>query len=667
MDLPEVERPADLKEQLSQISFMAVKTEPTNFAGVLRVAECLKLWAEEAKKTYGPWASTFFLQSNQVVKGLRAGRPASQGLDRILRAILEADKSLALEIEKSGQPPPGTDVLVFAPESQAFPIAPTGGEDLMTVREADLPGLQDFLQEAPGHFTAIEDGLLRSNRMERWDPLQVYRPFHTLKSLFGYLGFPALGELSHQAENILEPYKRSGGKPTDAEVDRLLQALDLYRKQTALIRAGLSAGRIRRFVPPALFAPDADPVQSLTQAPAPVPSDVPGEEEKVLRIDAAGMDALMETMEEWITRLTLVRMKAQESPSFEPLEGDLDRMGKLARKLQDQMVSIRMVPIKALFARIGRVARDLSQRTGKPVRLELEGGATRLDKRLVDELWEPVLHLVRNAMDHGIESPEVRTLRGKKEPGGLWVKAWHQEGHFHISLRDNGQGLDHEKISRKARQLGWLEPGKDLEPSECQDLIFRPGFSTTDKASTVSGRGIGLDVVRRSLQGLRGSVELATVQGEGCLFILRIPLTVALLEGLLVRCGGGFFLIPLTQIDKFDLSTTDPAGKSDGEKPIPRVSLSQWLGISAEDPNHPLGIRIETPKGPVVLLVNEVLGKREVVLKGLNPLLSRLRGVNGGAILGDGRVALVLDMTRLARWGVRETAGSESQTKEGAA
>ncbi|HUO56860.1 MAG TPA: ATP-binding protein, partial [bacterium] len=335
---------------------------------------------------------------------------------------------------------------------------------------------------------------------------------------------------------------------------------------------------------------------------------------------------------------------------YTPLADPLNQMGKLARKLQDQVVSLRMLPIQPLFARIARVVRDLSQKTGKPVRLELEGGGTYLDKRLVDELWEPMLHLVRNAIDHGMENPGERASKGKNDIGGLWIKAWQQEGQFILSIRDDGKGLDISKIEKKAQALGWLEEGKLLEAAEWQEMIFRPGFSTSDKVSNISGRGIGLDLVRRRLQTLKGTVEMATVPGEGCLFILRVPLTLALLEGLLIRVGGGLYLIPLTQIQRFSLLASGGGGGAHlPSETAVRIDLAEWFGVAGNGSGNPVGIQLEGDKDHLFILVDEILGKREIVLKRLNPLMSNLRWVNGGAILGDGRVALVLDIPSLVR------------------
>ena len=664
----------NLQEELSRISYLAVKTESADFAGVLKLAEYLNLWALDAHKTFGTWAATLRLQTGQLIKGLKAGRPSQQGLERILRAILEADKDLNREAEKSDIPVPGREVLVFEPE----PAAPKAGEPngFLTVKMDDLPGFKDFLQEVPTHFSAIERGLLQTGGAEKWDVLQIYRPIHTLKSLFGYLGFAGLSDLCHEGEGHLEPYKRSGSRPTSREVESLLELLDLCRVQVDRIKEGMGQGRIEICPITHLFrnkvsssdAPEKKMAMPVPAKEAEVREDFESplnRESGVMRIETAKMDELMETLEEWMTCQTQVQMRVLDWAETAPLKGSIDRMGKLARKLQDQTVSLRMVPIQPLFVRIGRVIRDLSLKTGKPVRLQFEGGETHLDKRLVDELWEPVLHLVRNAVDHGLEAAEERVKKGKDGRGGLWIKAWQQEGHFIFSIRDDGKGLDLSKIEKKAKSLGWVEEGADLEPSEWQEMIFRPGFSTMDKPTDVSGRGIGLDLVKRRILSLKGSVETATMPGEGCLFILRIPLTLALLEGLLVRAGKGLYLIPLSQIKKFFLMENDKgAASSLSGEGVLCLHLAEWFGRK-RDQGSPVVIQLDAERPSIFLLVDEIFGKREVVLKGLNPLLANLPAVNGGAILGDGQVALVLDIPSLIREISRASYGQDDTPRLG--
>jgi len=652
---PEIEH---LAENLSRLSDFAVKTDPLSGEAVLELAELFDLWVGQAKKQCGSWVAAFALQSPQIVKGLRNGRPSHQGLERILHLILDAGRYLKLEgREKTEHSKPGSDVLFFNGETQLeTPVS--GALQTLSVNDSDLAGFKDFLQEAPGLLTAVENGLLHLEQSGTWDPIAVYRSFHTLKSLFAYLGFQKMSDLAHLAENLLEPFKRGNpGKLGGEQAGLLLKAVDLFRDQVRKIHEGLPKGTIE-------ICP-VQPIFELSAPADPAPQTVvPGtkpegptmsfseDQDPFIRVSVEKMDELMETLEEWSVFHSRLRLRAQELGTDPALDEVIQGMGKSARCFQDQVLSLRMVPVQPLFVKIGRAARDLSKKTGKPLQLHMEGGTTELDKRLVDELWEAVLHLVRNAVDHGLESPGERVHAGKSNYGNLRVKARHEGGTFTLTLEDDGRGLDLSKIASKARALGWLGEKEELEPTRLHEFIFRPGFSTQEEATAVSGRGIGLDVVRMRLQALKGVVLVTSKPGKGCLFTLRIPLTLALTEGVLVRAGKGLYLVPLNQINRFQNDgpvKEDKKNKLHEGLAVPTVDLTDWFGGVRDSQRQGVGIQLGEGDRQVFLRVDEIIGKREVVLKGLEGLLEGLPGVNGGALLGDGRVCLVLDIPALMR------------------
>jgi two-component system chemotaxis sensor kinase CheA len=649
-----------LSENLSRLSAFAVKTDPHRLEEVLELAELFDQWTALARKQGGPWAAALVLQSSQILRGLRNGRPPHQGLERILQGLLDAGRHLEKDETQKTQPRvPGSDVFFFDVESSAFPVAAPkeGGPATLAVKEGDRPGFVEFLQEVPPYFDALETGLLHLEQSGAWDPIALYRPFHTLKSLFGYLGFQGMSDLSHQAENLLEPFKRGApGKPTGPQVGSLLKAVDLFRLQVQKIQEGLPRGVIELCPLPTLrvetppLAAGTSPKPALESVPS---NAVPEDQDSTILVGVEKMDRLMESIEEWSVYHTSLRNWAQENGVDPTLNEWIQGMGKTARRLQDQVLSLRMVPVQPLFTRIGRVARDLSRKTGKPLQLQMEGGHTELDKRLVDELWEAVLHLLRNAVDHGLETPSERAQGGKSEYGTLKVKAWHQGGTFTLTLRDDGRGLNLDKIRDKARTLGWLGENEIAEPSRLHEFIFHPGFTTQEEATSVSGRGIGLDVVRKRIQTLKGTVQVASKPGKGCLFTLRIPLTLALMEGVLVRAGRGLYLLPLNQINRFQNEGTAEGGENPplGGSPAPTVDLAEWLGGVPDPRRQSVGIWLGEGDRQVLLGVDEIIGKREVVLRGLEGLMEGLPGVNGGALLGDGRVCLILDIQSFLRDG----------------
>ncbi len=675
--------PKWLIENLSALAERAKAVKLENPENLRELLGEFEVWTVEAKGFCGPWVSTLSAQARQWLKGLEAGRPPIQGLERLLQGILEANAQLKKEVfqVKRGGAQEGTETFFF--EAQAAPVEgpPVAAQEpppqdaagfptsFVTLKPEDREGFKDFLQEAPGHLSDIETNLMGLSGQGTWDVMKIYRPFHTLKSLFAYLGFPHMSEEAHKAEALLEPYKSGKGRPAEPEREALLKTLDLFRRQVGLIAEGYLRGRIE-------IIPAKAQAQSMTSGPRPSPVVGPdagsGEvREDFIRVDTAKMDGLLEAMEELaICHNQLAEAIRAQGPHSAPAEA-VEKLGKLTRGLQDKILSVRMVPVEPLFKRLSRLVRDLVQKTGKTVQLRLEGASTELDKRLVDELWEPLVHLVRNAMDHGLEPMAKRLDAGKSAHGTLTVKAQHLGGDFVLEVADDGRGLNSSKIAEKAGRLGLLPPSSASSPQWVEDLVFRPGFSTASKVTDVSGRGVGLDVVKRRIQALKGSIHLESREGFGCRFIIRIPLTLALMEGVLLRVGRGLFLLPLTQVGRFWDMNADPGHDAPltGEKnkvpplleegtpgsgpskslPSRRIDLAVKFGESSERFRQPVGIEVGMGENRAFVLADEILGKKQVVLKGLSGVLEGFPSVNGAALLSDGRVSLVLDVPSLLR------------------
>lgn len=657
--------PKWLIENLSALAekAKAVKLEsPENLRELLAEFE---VWTVEAKGFCGPWVATLSAQARQWLRGLEAGRPLLQGLERLLQGILEAntqlEKDAVAKAEKDGQNT-GNEVFLFEASSfssQGQTEAPgkATASSFLTVKEEDREGFKDFLQEAPGYLSDIESNLMGLSGQGSWDVMKVYRPFHTLKSLFGYLGFAAMGEEAHKAEALLEPYKTGKEKPNEAQRETLLKTLDLFRRQINLIAEGYSQGRVAMV--------DFGMEASSAAGPVPISDLRTGEvREDFIRVDAAKMDGLLEAMEELAICQNQLAETVRASVSDPHLAETVEKLGKLTRGLQDRILGVRMVPVEPLFKRLSRLVRDLAVKTEKTVQLRLEGASTELDKRLVDELWEPLVHLVRNAMDHGLEPMGKRLAAGKSAHGTLAVKARHLGGDFVLEVADDGRGLNAAKIAEKAGRLGLLPPSSASSPQWLEELVFRPGFSTAGKVTDVSGRGVGLDVVKRRIQSLKGSIHLESRDGFGCRFTIRIPLTLALMEGVLLRAGRGLYLLPLTQVGRFWDTTENPTEEGAASAPpsgtpaetaplksIPsrRINLAEKFKDSPSMTRQPVGIEVGTGDNRAFLLADEILGKKQVVLKGLSGVLEGFPSVNGAALLSDGRVSLVLDVPSLLR------------------
>ena len=326
--------------------------------------------------------------------------------------------------------------------------------------------------------------------------------------------------------------------------------------------------------------------------------------------------------------------------------------GKIVRELQDLSMSMRMVPLKSTFQKMTRMVRDLAQKSGKIINLVTEGDDTEIDRNLADVISDPLMHMVRNACDHGVETPDVREAAGKVRQGTVRLAAYHSGGSVVIELQDDGKGLARHKIIEKAVSRGLIEPDKELADSEVFNLIFEPGFSTAEKITDISGRGVGMDVVKRKIEGVRGRIDIASEDGKGSTFTLRLPLTLAITDGMLIRVGGERYIIPTGNIhlsfrpEPGAISTVAGGGEMVRlrEELMPIFRLHKLFSVpdAETNPTDSLLVVVDDGKRRCALLVDELLGKQQVVAKSLGEGM-KTQGITGGAILGDGKVGLILD------------------------
>ena len=311
-----------------------------------------------------------------------------------------------------------------------------------------------------------------------------------------------------------------------------------------------------------------------------------------------------------------------------------------------------MIPIKPAFQKMERLARDLARDCGKKVNFTTEGDDTELDRTVVEEIGDPLVHMVRNALDHGLETPEERRAAGKPETGAVSLRAFYQGSSVILELRDDGRGIDPEKILATARRQGLVPAGGEFSREEIFELIFLPGFSTAEKVTSVSGRGVGMDVVKRNIERLRGRIEVTSEVGRGSVFQVKLPLTLAIIDGLIVRVGDDRFILPSTSVQMALRPTRESIVTIQGGevldlhgKLLPLHRLHRRFGIPAraQDPWDGIVVIVESSGKVCALLVDEMISKQEVVIKSLGAFLQGLPGVSGGAILGDGHIALILD------------------------
>jgi two-component system, chemotaxis family, sensor kinase CheA len=351
------------------------------------------------------------------------------------------------------------------------------------------------------------------------------------------------------------------------------------------------------------------------------------------------------------------------------LTRNVARSGKIVRELQDLTMSLRMVPLKAMFQKMSRLVRDLSHKSGKAVRFVTEGEETEIDRNMVESLGDPLVHMVRNAVDHGLESADGRAAAGKSTTGTVTLRAFHAAGNVIIELEDDGKGLDRQRILAKALERNLIAPGQDLSESQTFALIFLPGFSTAEKVTDVSGRGVGMDVVRSRVEAMHGRIDIRSTRGQGSVFTLTLPLTMAITDGMLIRVGRERYLLPTVSIiESFrpqagSLSTVAGRGEMVMLRGnlVPILRLHRLFGVEGSVTNAMQGllIVIEASGARCALLVDELLGQQQVVIKSMSAALGQVQGVAGGAILGDGRVGLILDAGGIAKL-ARERSGDST-------
>jgi two-component system, chemotaxis family, sensor kinase CheA len=609
--------------------------------------------------------------------------------------------SWAVRLETDCTPAAIADVFAFAPDMvratiepegppagaappHEAPAAPTAADVAFPEENAGM--MSDFCSEADEHLEAADRCLLTLDaEPTNAEALNaVYRAFHSIKGVSGMLDLDGVQTLAHEAENLLNLARDGSLVLRGKALDLAFASADALKRQVRFVRNWMaSRGRLEK--DPALpqllvdlraaaHAPGGSapkepaPLPTKVEAPAPrraAPAGTPPAEpaarrpvavdKETVRVDRDRLDKLINTIGE----LVIAQAMAQEE--FDELtqrtgahSRALPELSKISRDLQELSLSLRMVPLQGTFQKMARLVRDLSRKMDKPVDLELHGEETELDKTVVDQLGDPLIHMVRNAVDHGLEPPGERAAVGKPLEGRVTLRAYHQGGSVYIELTDDGKGLDRDRILRKAVEKGLVNEGQRLTDAEIYALIFEPGFSTAKAVTDVSGRGVGMDVVRRNVQALHGSIDIRTQLGKGTTFAIRLPLTLAIIDGLMVGLGGDVYLLPLLSVvESFrprpaEVHTVAARGEAvtvRGEV-VPLLRLSRLLGRpgAVTDPGRGLVVIVEDHGKKHALLVDELLGQMQAVVKSLDANYRRVEGLAGATILGDGRVAMILDV-----------------------
>jgi two-component system chemotaxis sensor kinase CheA len=629
-----------------------------------------------------------------------------------LTASLEALKAGTALTAFGAAAPAATAVATVAVHEEE-----TAAEDVMLVLHLDdnQELLGEFYGEAVEHLQQIEAALLALDQ-EPDNPEalnSIFRSFHTIKGNAGFLGLVPMQSLAHEVESLLDLARNRQLRLNAAiitEVLRSRDALQALNQQVALaLEKGqlpnqiIPVGHLIRAVKRLAANPDAvvaaapvavvapvpqaatpDVVHATSPAPRPEPAptapEIPsppaavakapisaaaaqaasGATQKVaagatVRVNTEKLDSLMDVVGELVIvqsqLLETARQHGENTGS--PLQRNVAQLSRITKELQHTAMSLRMIPIKQTFQKMERLARDLARDFGKKVHFATSGEDTELDRTVVEEIGDPLVHMVRNALDHGLETTAKRLAAGKPETGTLHLKAYHQGSNIVIELQDDGAGIDPDRIYRKAVEKGVVVAGAAMSRDEILTLIFAPGFSTAEKVTAVSGRGVGMDVVKRNIEKLRGKIEITSEVGAGSTFKIKLPLTMAIIDGLVVRVGEDRFILPSTSVQRALRPTREMISTVHGQgevldlrgKLIPIHRLHRRFGIphTAENPWDGIVVIVEHSGKVSALLVDEMVSKQEVVIKNLGAFMQSLPGVAGGAILGDGNIALILD------------------------
>ncbi|HAA63661.1 MAG TPA: chemotaxis protein CheA [Thermoanaerobacter sp.] len=499
-----------------------------------------------------------------------------------------------------------------------------------------------FIEESQEHIENLNSNLLllENDPKNRQIIDEIFRSAHTLKGMAATMGFENMNKLAHKMEDVLQEVKNIE--------KRLLSIAEVNKVEVELINIDLNKEG-ETFVKEASFS-QSQSFENIKK------SQSNNKTSKSVRVDIDRLDNLMNLVSELIiikTRLEGLEADNRNSETASAIE----YLERITTNLHDAVMKVRMVPVERVFNRFPRMVRDLSYELGKKIILNMYGQDTEVDRTVIDEIGDPLIHLIRNSIDHGIEMPQERLQKGKPEQGTINLRAYHEGNNVIIEVSDDGRGIDIEKVKAKAVEKGiyTAEQVNDLSKDKILDLLFRPGFSTTDKVTDISGRGVGLDVVKNKIESLNGSIEILSEINKGTKFIIKLPLTLAIIQALLVKVGDEKFAIPLNSISEIVHKKEEEIHNVQGKevvlfrgKVIPIIRLNEVLETKKISNNGNLVcVIIKKGENLACCTVDELIGQQEIVIKPLGKYLSNVKVIAGATILGDGQVALIVDANNL--------------------
>jgi len=552
-----------------------------------------------------------------------------------------------------------------------------------------------FFEEAGEHLANLESLLLGLDR-DHPDSEQlnaIFRAAHSIKGSASTFGFPDMAAVTHDLETLLDRVRKQELMLSERIIDITLVARDVLLDQLAAHQGGeavqperveqviariraIAAGDSLEQMPekavsvnvladkPVSAKPEATVVDIASVQKDTSKASTPMSEQSSIRVSVERVDQLINLVGELVITQSMLAQTAHlgqvtdEAIDFERLQERLQQLERNTRELQESVMSIRMLPVSSVFNRFPRLVRDLAGKLDKQIELRTFGEGTEIDRGVIEKITDPLTHLIRNSVDHGIETVAEREAAGKPAKGVVTLTACHQGGSVVIEIRDDGRGLNRDKLLAKARERGIFVPENPTDQDIWQ-LIFAPGFSTAETVTDVSGRGVGMDVVRRNIEQLGGRVELSSITGKGTTISIRLPLTLAIMDGMSVGIGENNYIVPLTTIMESlrprpeDVKSVAGSGRVvfvRGEY-LPLVALHEIFGLTPLSDKPELGILIivDTECGRAALFVDELLGQRQVVIKSLESNYRKVPGISAATIMGDGSVSMILDVSEVLR------------------
>ena len=596
-------------------------------------------------------------------------------------------------------------------------------EEKLKIAEGDAPLVMDFISESSEHLESAEADLLHIEECPD-DPEtinSIFRAFHTIKGVAGFLNLKQIGSLAHVAENLLDEARKEKIILGGSSVDTIFESIDVMKQMFSALQQAVENDQ--HVQPYQKLQPLIDRIKQCTSGKSPPiklgevivqegtasaaevrnalheqrtgspdkkigdilvdkkvvteqqvdkaiqnqklpPAARANENKKIVnettvKVTTGRLDSLINMVGELVIAQSMVSQGLDEHiRADQRLARNVRHLDKITRELQELSMSMRMVPVQGVFQKMARLVRDLSRKAGKDIEFVMTGAETELDRNVVEAIADPLVHMVRNSVDHGVETPEERSGKGKPPQGRVELKAFHQGGNIVIEICDDGKGLNREKILEKAIAGNIVKEGQELSDSEIYRLVFHAGLSTAEKITDVSGRGVGMDVVRKNIESLRGRIDIESTIDKGSTFSIRLPLTLAVIDGQVVNVGKETYVIPSVSIEHSirpqpeQLKTVQGAR---GEmvmirgKLLPLVKLYRLFGIESEliDPCEAIIVVVTDGDNRCCVQVDSLLGQQQVVIKSLGDYLGSIKGVSGAAIMGDGNVSLIVDVPGL--------------------